>query len=78
MEFNRKMDVCFFSEINCCSKFERLLLDYSILITLTNAGIEITFRSPCHGVAETNPTGKDEFAGSIPGLSQWVKDPELL
>ena len=29
------------------------------------------------GTAETNPTRKHEVVGSIPGLTQWVKDPEL-
>ena len=34
--------------------------------------------SSCRGAAETNPTRNHEAEGSIPVLSQWVKDPALL
>ena len=31
-----------------------------------------------HGASEMNPTRNHEFVGSIPGLTQWVKDLALL
>ena len=33
--------------------------------------------SSCRGAAEMNPTMNHEVTGSIPGLTQWVKDPVL-
>ena len=33
------------------------------------------FWSSRHGAVETNPTRNHEVAGSIPRLTQWVKDP---
>ena len=35
-------------------------------------------RSFCHGTAEMNLTRNHEVSGSVPGLTQWVKDPSLL
>ena len=35
-------------------------------------------RSSCCSAAETNPTRNHEVSRSIPGLTQWVKDPALL
>ena len=32
----------------------------------------------CRGSAEMNPNRNHEVTGLIPGLTQWVKDPELL
>ena len=37
-----------------------------------------TFGSSCCGTMEKNPTGIHEDLGSIPGLTQWLKDPTLL
>ena len=31
-------------------------------------------KSSYHGAAERNPTKNHEVVGSIPGLTQWVKD----
>ena len=34
-------------------------------------------KNSCRGAVKTNPARNREVAGLIPGLAQWVKDPEL-
>ena len=36
-----------------------------------------TLWSSRHGTAGANPTRNHEVTGSIPGLTQWIKDPVL-
>ena len=40
-------------------------------------GLEKYIKSSCCGSMEMNLTRIHEDTGSIPGLIQWVKDPEL-
>ena len=46
-----------------------------ITFMVIKAGVS---RSSCHGSVVMNPTSIYEDVGSIPGLTQWVKDPTLL
>ena len=48
----------------------------SMWCTLETNGLGFHTGSSCRGAAETNPT-RNEVAGLIPGLAQWVKDPTL-
>ena len=45
---------------------------------MTGSKETIMNMNSCCSAAETNPTRNDEVAGSIPGLTQLMKDPTLL
>ena len=55
------------------------IVEGTILSSLTClcAFIKSQLGSSHHGTAIMNPTRNHEIAGSIPGLTQWVKDPVL-
>ena len=48
----------------------------NITVILQVSKIKHRESSRC-GAEETNPTRNHEVAGSIPGLTQWVKEPAL-
>ena len=48
------------------------------LCKLSWANIKSDSGSSCHGAVETNLTKNHEAVGSIPSLTQWVKDLALL
>ena len=60
----------YFSKLRMCNIKEEAM---QISGKDKNANLRISL---C-GVAEMNPTGNHEVAGSIPGLAHWVKDPAL-
>ena len=44
----------------------------------SGVGLNLCSGSSYHGTVETNLTRNYEVAGSIPSLTQWVKDPVSL
>ena len=64
-------------EIIILSEVSQIVQDKHHRMSLIR-GIKIKGGGSCSGTAETNPTRNHEVVGSIPGLTQWVKNPMLL
>ena len=62
------MYVCIYTKINTNAIYNE------ILFSLKKEGNQ----SSCCGTAEMDPTMNHEVGGLIPGLAQWVEDPDLL
>ena len=63
--------------IPCPALLNTSYLSYSKMLQCSKKK-KSQFRSSHCGTAEMNPTSIHEGAGSIPGLTQWVRDPALL
>ena len=70
-EHEEQDEPCFTTQ-NSNLKHSSILI-FSMWFGDLNTGL----RSSHLGTAKTNLTRNHEVAGSIPGLSQWVKDPAL-
>ena len=53
------------------------LVEIKIFCPYKDTTKKLKDRSSCHGTVETNLTRNHEVIGLIPGLTWWVKDPEL-
>ena len=69
--------LCFPMQVLCPKTKHFTFVSLTLLFAALSLELQYVYESSCRGTAEMNLTSLHEDLDSIPGLTQWVKDPVL-